>query len=342
MFSLTCLSPLSRADDQGKIPTSLNTQEIQRVSQRADDLRHAGDRVDLRIVSPSPPPQRVLPHGSVDLMPVISSIPYPTTSWEERPAPPSKGEFARHVPSVVQPIECRELTGPRPSHGASLTSQPLDPSLPPYEYYIPSDPPRAPPAPSANKGVPSDGPVSHPHPLPPPMTPQVPVTGRNMDMHWHTAQSQSFGEIRIREWEFGLLAFVWICPNTPLRISGVMLGTRTQVQRSGRRRRYLLATSLFWPGLATMPPHHFPRLTLLRPTKNVLFYLHRVSRKSLPSTLALRLAFPSLTSLPLSTNRESRPISGHPLLRKTSWSTWMPKRSLSPVDQLPRIRPCMR
>jgi hypothetical protein len=161
---------------------------IQRVTRRADDLRHAGDRADLRIVSPSSPPQRVLPDGSVDLMPVIFSNPYLTTSWEERLA-------HRPTKSIVvqpnEPIECRVLTGPRPGHGASLTSQPPDLSLPPpYEYRFP----RAPPAPFANKdkGVPLDGPVSYPHPLPLPVTPQVPVTGRYMDMH--TAQSQSFGK----------------------------------------------------------------------------------------------------------------------------------------------------
>jgi hypothetical protein len=40
---------------------SLNTQEIQRVSQRADDLRHPSDRADLRIVSPPPLRRRSLP-----------------------------------------------------------------------------------------------------------------------------------------------------------------------------------------------------------------------------------------------------------------------------------------
>jgi hypothetical protein len=132
-------------------------------------------------------------------------------------------------------------------------------------------------------------------------------------------------------------------PHTPLRISGPLcepqkvLGAVSMCTQVHPR----LPTSVLRPGLATMPPHHFPRLpTLLRPAMNVIFYLHRVSRKLLPSTLVLRLTFPSLTSLPLSINRESRPTSGHPLLRKTSWSTWMPKRSLSPVDQLPRIRPC--
>jgi hypothetical protein len=169
---------------------SLNTQEIQRVTRRADDLRHAGDRADLRIVSPSPPPQRVLLDGSVEVMPEIVSNPYLTTSCEER--------LAHHPEKShgVQPNELSVLTGPR-GHGASLTSQPPDLSFPPpYEYHTapPSGSPRAPPAPFANKdkGVPFDGPVSHPHPLPPPMTPHVPVTGRYMDRH--TAQSQSFGK----------------------------------------------------------------------------------------------------------------------------------------------------
>jgi len=94
---------------------SLNMQEIQRVTRRADDLRHAGGRADGRIVSPFPPPQRV-PDGFVDLMPVISSNPYPTTSWEERPASPSKGvqvwSTRPEKSYVVQPIECLELTGP--------------------------------------------------------------------------------------------------------------------------------------------------------------------------------------------------------------------------------------
>jgi len=98
-----------------KIPMSLNMQEIQRVTRRADYLRHAGGRADGRIVSPFPPPQRV-PDGFVDLMPVISSNPYPTTSWEERPASPSKGvqvwSTRPEKSYVVQPIECLELTGP--------------------------------------------------------------------------------------------------------------------------------------------------------------------------------------------------------------------------------------
>ncbi|KAI0293112.1 hypothetical protein BC826DRAFT_1016995 [Russula brevipes] len=179
-----------------KIPMSLNIQEIQRVTRRADYLRHAGGRADWRIVSPFPPPQRV-PDGFVDLMPVISSNPYPTTSWEERPASPSKGVWSTRPEQsdVVQPIECLELTGPRPGYGASLTSQPPDLSLPPPYEYVQSEPPpdfpRASPPPFSKKGVPLDGPVSHPQPLPP-MTPQVPVAGKYMDMH--TAQLQSFGE----------------------------------------------------------------------------------------------------------------------------------------------------